>query len=331
MSKPFFDPIPMSTPVTADNFEESAYVAANPDVKRSIDDGTFRDGHDHFVRHGYAEGRLMSVDPAILKEARALKMKALSPHLRNDMEVDFSNGKANYLTSKLRKAWNIISTDNVSAHNYDPNAHELINSSDGLVLDCGAGRRPVYYSNVVNFEIVDYDTTDVVGVGEDLPFKDNSFGGVISIAVLEHVKDPFRCAKEIIRVLKPGGKLFACVPFLQPLHAFPHHYYNMTHTGLKSLFDGGMEVDRQVVLESGHPIHTLSWLIRSWLMGLNEETAKSFMDKKVSEFLETSALLPQPFCAELSEEKNFELACATSLFAHKKPIIQDIASVATAK
>ena len=75
---------------------------------------------------------------------------------------------------------------------------------DGLILDCGAGRRPIYYSNVVNFEIVAYDTTDVRGVGESLPFETDSFDAVFSFAVLEHVKDPFRCASEICRVLKPG-------------------------------------------------------------------------------------------------------------------------------
>ena len=39
----------------------------------------------------------------------------------------------------------------------------------GLILDCGGGRRRVYLDNIVNFEIVVYDTTDVRGVGEMLP------------------------------------------------------------------------------------------------------------------------------------------------------------------
>ena len=40
-----------------------------------------------------------------------------------------------------------------------------------MILDCGSGRRPVYYSNVATFDVVGYDTTDVCGVGESLPFK----------------------------------------------------------------------------------------------------------------------------------------------------------------
>ncbi|HEX3450908.1 MAG TPA: methyltransferase domain-containing protein, partial [Isosphaeraceae bacterium] len=70
---------------------------------------------------------------------------------------------------------------------------------------------------------------------------DDAFDAVISVPVLEQVRDPFTAAKEITRVLKPGGKLFCCVRFLQPFHGYPNHYYNMTHVGLASLF-GGLKV-----------------------------------------------------------------------------------------
>ena len=85
---------------------------------------------------------------------------------------------------------------------------------DDLVLDVGAGRRSVYYKNVVNLEISPYLTTDVRAVAEELPFESCSFAGVVSIALLEHVRDPFRAASEMIRVLKPAGELVCCVPFL---------------------------------------------------------------------------------------------------------------------
>lgn len=41
--------------------------------------------------------------------------------------------------------------------------------------------------------------------GELLPFPDNSFDIVYSNQVLEHVRDPFICMKEMVRVLRVGG------------------------------------------------------------------------------------------------------------------------------
>jgi len=155
--------------------------------------------------------------------------------------------------------------------------------AEGLVLDCGAGLRDVYYENVVNYEIVDYDTTDVIGLGEALPFEDNVFDAVISIAVLEHVRNPFACAAEIIRVLKPGGELVCSVPFPQPLHGYPHHYYNMTTQGLRALFERALIIDDLSVVSEGLPVWSLTWIIRSWAEGLDEPARSEFLSMRLGD------------------------------------------------
>lgn len=48
----------------------------------------------------------------------------------------------------------------------------------------------------------------VVGSAEQLPFCDEVFDGIWSIAVLEHVPRPERALTEILRVLRPGGVAF---------------------------------------------------------------------------------------------------------------------------
>jgi len=50
------------------------------------------------------------------------------------------------------------------------------------------------------------------GAGEFLPFSINTFDLVLSHEVLEHVQDDRKAIQEIIRVLKPGGRLVLFVP-----------------------------------------------------------------------------------------------------------------------
>ena len=153
-----------------------------------------------------------------------------------------------------------------------------------------------------------------------MPFKDEVFDAVFSFNVLEHVKDPFVCAREIARVLKPGGRLYCVVPFLQPFHAYPHHYYNMTHMGLRNLFADTLDTEVQEVNSGGLPIFTLTWILQQWLNGLPRETRKKMKNMRVADLARSPfELWQQPFVTQLSAEKNLELASTTSLFA-KKPV-----------
>jgi len=53
----------------------------------------------------------------------------------------------------------------------------------------------------------DYDVRLLNVHGENLPYPDNWFDGVISVNALDHVDDFEAVAKEMIRVLKPGGRI----------------------------------------------------------------------------------------------------------------------------
>jgi SAM-dependent methyltransferase len=252
-------------------------------------------------------------------DGRAQKMAKLEAHLRPDMPRKTLGGKLDFLTEELRKQARIAETDNISSNDYDENGLALIEKyMDGLILDCGAGRRSVYYKNVVNYEIVNYDSTDVIGIGEELPFKDGTFDAVISVAVLEHVRDPFKCAREIVRVLKPGGDLYCCIPFLQPLHGFPHHYFNATPQGIRALFEDSMTVTDVSVLASTHPIWSLTWILNIWRKGLPTDARKQFDSMRVADLLGNPLnYLAIPFCSDLPQSSQLEIASATVLRATK--------------
>jgi SAM-dependent methyltransferase len=214
-------------------------------------------------------------------------------------------------------------TENVSSHAYDARVRALLADCAGeLALDAGAGLRPEYLDEVVNLDVVAYPTTDVVAAGEALPFADASFDLVISVAVLEHVRDPFACAAELTRVLRPGGRLFCAVPFLQPLHAYPGHYYNMTAAGLVNLFGDAVEVEELGrPAGGGHPIWALGWILDAYRRGLPSEWAERFGDLRVAELVELARTDPDgtPYARKLSAAACEELACGNYIVATKRP------------
>ena len=310
-------PQPLLIEANAQNFDENAYLRANSDVNTAILNNDFKSGLEHFNKFGYREKRnlLFHVD----RNLKKLKLDAIRPLLNDSLKFIEHDNYFDFLTDELKNSFNIIDTDAVSSNNYDEEVLSLINShKEEFILDCGAGSRGVYYPNVVNFEIAVYPSTDVKGVGEMLPFRDNSFSAVISIAVLEHVKDPWLCAKEILRVLRPGGDLICCVPFLQPLHGYPHHYYNMTALGLLNLFKDHVDVVTHKVPPSTHPIWSLSWILNSWLDGLDYDSKQKFLNYAVRDLISSPlSYMEESFVKNLSEIKKFELASATVLHAKK--------------
>jgi SAM-dependent methyltransferase len=228
----------------------------------------------------------------------------------------------NMISEHLRIQANLADTDNVSANPYVPAVLDLIarvTAGGGWVLDCGAGSRPYRLPNVVNVEIVDYMSTDALAVGEGLPFQDNTFDAAISLAVLEHVRDPFKCANELLRVVKPGAEIIVDVPFLQPLHGYPHHYYNMTQHGLRNLFDHSAEILSCYVPPHGHPIFGVQWLLQQYAAGLSEPARTRFEAMTVSDLCAIDAIkfLSDP-AALLSIDARNITACLNTVHV-KKP------------
>lgn len=74
-----------------------------------------------------------------------------------------------------------------------------------------------------------------------LPFNDSTFDLVYSAATFEHYYDPWQVAREVHRVMKPGGLFFGLIAFLQPWHG--DSYYHFTHLGTRQMLSvAGFEV-----------------------------------------------------------------------------------------
>ena len=191
---------------------------------------------------------------------------------------------------------------------------------DELVLDDGCGLRYETFANVVNLDLSPFPTTDVLGSCAQVPFVDNCFAGLISVAVLEHVADPRRCVAEIARLVRPGGSVFIAVPFLQPYHGYPRHYFNMTRDGLRELFEPAFDIDDIATPEGGMPMHTLTWFLERYLAGLPEPVRTRFAERRLGEFAgPPDAHMDKDYVVELDPAVVAELAALNVLRGRRRP------------
>ncbi len=72
--------------------------------------------------------------------------------------------------------------------------------------------------NIFSFDIYNSANINFIADAHSIPMKDNIFDLVIIQAVLEHVVSPHVVVKEINRVLKINGMVYAETPFLQHVH-----------------------------------------------------------------------------------------------------------------
>jgi len=67
---------------------------------------------------------------------------------------------------------------------------------------------------------------DYYGDINSLPIPNESFDYVLCTEVLEHVPEPIKAIKELVRICKKGGKIIITTPFTSGIHQEPHHFYS---------------------------------------------------------------------------------------------------------
>lgn len=79
-----------------------------------------------------------------------------------------------------------------------------------------------------------------VGTGERIEHSDNSFELITALDVLEHLKDEKPVINELVRTLKPGGRLLVTVPAYMWLWGVQdivaHHFRRYTAGSLSNVF-----------------------------------------------------------------------------------------------
>lgn len=252
-------------------------------------------------------------------DSRRCRLEFLDLEIRCVCGASFEQSRAlfNFLPERFKREFNISDWEDISAHAYDDVAKEVIEEArtkGGKVLDCGSGLRAEVDETVICLEVEAFPNVDVLGVNQKLPFQDAIFDAVLSLNVLEHVTDPFACADELVRVLKPGGTLYCCIPFLQPEHGYPDHYFNATRSGLRRIFARHLEMLRHFVPGSGQPVWTLHWFLSWYLRELPPAQRAEFLNLRVQDIIANpaQALLQKPWVTHLSDRGKWTLASSTA-------------------
>ena len=180
----------------------------------------------------------------------------------------------------------------------------------GDLLDLGCGKVPYYgiYRDLVRENIcADWNrnlfVNFVVDLNKSLPVANGLFDTVLCTDVLEHLYNPSNAFSEMTRVLKPGGKLILCVPFLYYLHEEPHDYFRYTEHSLRR-FSKENQLEVVLLLAYGGALETILDIIaknissHSLLSAIHLNLSLAFANSKVGKSISqnTNHRFPLGYC-----------------------------------
>lgn len=137
----------------------------------------------------------------------------------------------NWLIYDISDAWLMRFTDRYEGHLYD--------------LGCGEMPYKSWLLNYVDqYTGVDWGGTlhelkaDILAdLNEPLPIESGVADTVMSLSVMEHLREPQVFLNEAHRILKPGGSIVFQVPFMWWVHEEPYDFYRYTRYGLQYMFE----------------------------------------------------------------------------------------------
>lgn len=210
--------------------ERVRQILVCPDCRASVPDLACAACRESFDDTGQADLRPRQrhdVELQITLSSQPVSLPPIAPLAVGSGAVDFSSlSKPKHFTAALLSR-------------IPPGDDELI-----LDLGCGDGSHRAI-ADLADYEYVGVDYAgngaDLLADAHRLPFEDESFSTIVSMAVFEHLQWPLLAASEVKRVLKPGGVFIGTVAFSEPFHS--NSYYHHTHLGIaNNLNSAGLEI-----------------------------------------------------------------------------------------
>jgi SAM-dependent methyltransferase len=90
-------------------------------------------------------------------------------------------------------------------------------------------------ARLIHLDLLRHAACDCTADARHLPFASQVFDLAVSQETVEHVDDPFLAVREMVRVVRPGGKIYLQVPFVIGYHPGPEDYWRFTRAGVAAL------------------------------------------------------------------------------------------------
>lgn len=189
-------------------------------------------------------------------------------------------------------------------------------AADQIVLDIGAGNRRLADVRVIRMDVVWTPHVDVIGDAHALPFRDAALDFVLASAVWEHLRNPFEAAREVYRVLKPGGQVGVDCNFVFPFHGYPAVYFNASREGMRQLFADFREVAVEVAPWQ-MPSYAVEALLREYMRHFRPATP---LEHEFSAAIQDLARFPlRDFDARFTQDMAARMAAGVSYMGQKQP------------
>jgi len=215
--------------VTDDNFNEQAYLSANPDVAQAVYEGEIRSGREHFELFGRKEGRKIRAEvlgPSIFFKMFSKLSYSHAPlltfiikefkYVRGILGLKPPNGKVSDEDHRIFGERNDI----IKLYIKMGDGIEIGALHNPVQVPCGVTVRYVDRLNVEQLrqQYPELNTKplvkiDILADGERLEtIEDTSQDFVIANHFLEHCQNPILAIENMLRVIKSGGILFLAIP-----------------------------------------------------------------------------------------------------------------------
>lgn len=169
-----------------------------------------------------------------------------------------------------------------------------INMYKGVLYDLGAGESP--YKDFFLKYAQQYISVDWSGsyhhtkaeitadLNKPLPIASEVADTVVSLSVIEHLREPQVMLNEAFRIMKRGGGIVLQVPWQWWIHEAPYDFFRYTPYGLKYLFEKAGFVDVTVEPQSG--------FFTMWILKMNYFSSRLIRGPIPIRWLIKSSLVP---------------------------------------